>query len=129
VANEEDFKVFISWSGPLAKGVAGALRDWLPTMFDRIEPWFSDTDIPAGATWFGEVQDRLNSSDFGIVIITTENLNKPWLNFEAGSLSKKLKDEIGRVTPILVNFNEVTQLTGHPLEQYNAVLLDKDGIR
>jgi hypothetical protein len=34
VANEEDFKVFISWSGPLAKGVAGALRDWLPTMFD-----------------------------------------------------------------------------------------------
>lgn len=129
MADDEDFKIFISWSGPLAKGIARALHDWLPTMFDSIDAWFSDTDIPAGATWFGEIQQRLNSSDYGVVIITTENLSKPWLNFEAGSLSKKLNDDIGRVTPVLVNFDEVTQLTGHPLEQYNAVLLDRDGMR
>jgi len=33
------------------------------------------------------------------------------------------------VTPILVNFDRPNQLTGHPLEQYNAVLLDQDGAR
>ena len=128
MADEQDFRVFISWSGPLAKEVARVLREWLPTMFDRIQPWFSDTDIPAGATWFGEIQERLNSSDYGIVVITTANWQRPWLNFEAGALSKKLKEDTNKVTPVLVNFEDTAQLTGHPLEQYNAVMLDKDGM-
>jgi hypothetical protein len=128
MADEQDFKVFISWSGPLAKQVAHVLREWLPTMFDRIDPWFSPTDIRAGATWFGDIQDRLNSSNYGIVVITRANWQRPWLNFEAGSLSKKLKDDMNKVTPVLVNFDDVTQLTGHPLEQYNAVMLDEEGI-
>ena len=102
MASDQDFTVFISWSGPLANSIARALHDWLPMMFDHIEAWFSDTDIPAGATWFGGIQERLNSSDYGIIVITTENLKEPWLNFEAGSLSKKLKDDIARVTPLLV---------------------------
>ncbi|MCA2305154.1 toll/interleukin-1 receptor domain-containing protein [Mycobacterium intracellulare] len=128
MADEQDFRIFISWSGPLAKSIARALRDWLPTMFDNIDPWFSDTDIPAGTTWFGEIQQRLDSSRYGIIVITTENVEKPWLNFEAGSLSKKLGEDATRVTPLLVNFNQVTELTNHPLDQYNAVLLDKDGV-
>lgn len=129
MASDQDFNVFISWSGPLAKQIAGVLHEWLPTMFDNIDPWFSGTDIPAGAAWFGEILDRLNSSDYGIIVITTENWQRPWLNFEAGSLSKKLKDDKRHVTPLLVNFEDVSQLTGHPLEQYNAVKLDKDGMR
>ncbi|OBJ86508.1 toll/interleukin-1 receptor domain-containing protein [Mycobacterium asiaticum] len=129
MADHEDFQVFISWSGPLAKSIASALDNWLPTMFDHIDVWFSDTDIPAGTAWFGDIQQRLNSSDYGIVVVTTENLNRPWMNFESGALSKKLKQDVARVTPVLVNFTDITQLTGHPLQQYNAVLLDEDGIR
>lgn len=128
MADEQDFKVFISWSGALAKAVAHALRDWLPTMFDRIDPWFSDTDIPAGATWFGEIQGRLIGSHYGIVVVTVANWKRPWLNFEAGSLSKQLNEDKNRVTPVLVNFQDMTQLTGHPLEQYNAVMLNEDGM-
>ena len=129
MSDGQDFSIFISWSGPLAKAVAKVLHGWLPAMFDNIDPWFSDTDIPAGSTWFGEIRERLDSSDYGIIVITTENLSKPWLNFEAGSLSKKLNEDKLRVTPLLVNFAQVNQLTGHPLEQYNAVMLNKDGMR
>ncbi|ODR27275.1 hypothetical protein BHQ19_02725 [Mycolicibacterium porcinum] len=105
------------------------LHGWLPAMFDNIDPWCSDTDIPAGSTWFGEIRERLDSSAYGIIVITTENVDKPWLNFEAGSLSKKLNEDKQRVTPLLVNFEQVNQLTGHPLAQYNAVLLNKDGMK
>ncbi|MCV7348266.1 toll/interleukin-1 receptor domain-containing protein [Mycolicibacterium rhodesiae] len=123
-----DFRIFISWSGPLAKNVASALHGWLPEMFDNIDPWFSESDIPAGETWFGEIQKRLDTSDYGIIVVTTENVEKPWLNFEAGSLSKRLGEDRARVTPILANFDQLTQLTGHPLAQYNAVLLNEAGI-
>jgi hypothetical protein len=71
-------------------------------MFDNIDPWFSDTDIRAGTTWFGEIQERLNASKYGIIVVTTENLGKPWLNFEAGSLSKTLGEDRTLVTPLLV---------------------------
>lgn len=129
VPDGQDFKIFISWSGPLAKAVAKVLHGWLPVMFDNIDPWFSDTDIPAGSTWFGDIRERLDSSAYGIIVITTQNVDKPWLNFEAGSLSKKLNEDKQRVTPLLVNFDQVNQLTGHPLAQYNAVLLNKEGMK
>ena len=36
---EDKMKVFISWSGQRSKTVALAFRDWLPLMFETIEPW------------------------------------------------------------------------------------------
>lgn len=128
MADDEDFKVFISWAGNLAKGVAQALHSWLPMMFDKVDPWFSASDIHAGEAWFGEIQKRLEASRYGIIIVTTENFNRPWLNFEAGSLSKQLGEDRTRVTPVLVNFEQLSDLTGHPLVQYNVVFLNQSGM-
>ena len=69
------------------KRITHAMRDWLPTMFDHIEPWFSDVDIDAGSRGLNVIQERLDASEFGIIVVTPENLNKPWLVFEAGALS------------------------------------------
>ena len=41
-------KVFISWSGERSKQMAAALKEWLPTAIQYLEPWMSDTDIHAG---------------------------------------------------------------------------------
>ncbi|BCQ09610.1 hypothetical protein JMUB5695_03059 [Mycobacterium heckeshornense] len=57
-----------------------------------------------------------------------DNYTKPWLNFEAGALSKKLKDDENRVTPVLVDF-DLSALTNQPLVNYHAVTLDKEGMR
>jgi len=110
VAIESDPNIFISWSGDLAKRITHALRDWLPTMFDHIEPWFSDVDVDAGSRGLNVIQERLDASAFGIIVVTPENLNKPWLVFEAGALSKRLKGDPTKVVPVLVGFDNVNQI-------------------
>ncbi|SHZ34543.1 Uncharacterised protein [Mycobacteroides abscessus subsp. bolletii] len=126
MAIERDLSIFISWSGTLARECTKVLREWLPRMFDHVDPWASDTDIEAGDRSMDEIQTRLNESGFGIIVVTTENAAKPWLNFEAGALSKSFNDVKNRVVPLLVNFNDLYSLKG-PISQFHAVLLDKDG--
>lgn len=127
MAIESDLKIFISWSGELARECTKVLRAWLPKMFDHIDPWASEVDIDAGTRGLDAIQDRLNASSFGIIVVTTENRAKPWLNFEAGALSKRLEGDSARVVPLLVNFDDVYQLQG-PISQFQAIKLDKQGM-
>lgn len=127
MAIDQDLKIFISWSGDLAKEVTKVLRAWLPKMFDHLDPWASEVDIDAGTRGLNEIQDRLNASAFGIIVVTAENMNKPWLNFEAGALSKTLGGDPTRVVPLLVNFDDVYQLQG-PISQFQAIKLNKEGM-
>ncbi|MCX2716089.1 toll/interleukin-1 receptor domain-containing protein [Mycolicibacterium sp. J2] len=128
MAIEQDLKIFISWSGVLAKEVTKALRAWLPKMFDHIDPWASDVDIDAGLRGLDEIQGRLNESAFGIIVVTTENMEKSWLNFEAGALSKRLEGDANRVVPLLVNFDSVYQVQG-PIRQFQATMLNQEGMQ
>lgn len=126
MAIERNLNIFISWSGRLALECTKVLREWLPKMFDHVDAWMSDSDIEAGDRSMDEIQSKLNESGFGIIVVTTENMGKPWLNFEAGALSKSFGDNINRVVPLLVNFEDKYQLQG-PINQFHAVMLDKEG--
>lgn len=126
MAIERNLNIFISWSGRLALECTKVLREWLPKMFDHVDPWMSDSDIEAGDRSMDEIQSKLNESGFGIIVVTTENMGKPWLNFEAGALSKSFGDDTNRVVPLLVNFDDKYQLQG-PINQFHAVMLDKEG--
>lgn len=127
MAIEADLKIFISWSGELAKQCTKVLREWLPKMFDHIDPWASEVDIDAGTRSMDAIADRLNTSAFGIIVVTTENMGKPWLNFEAGALSKSLGGDGTRVVPLMVNFDDPYQLQG-PISQFHGTLLNKEGM-
>jgi hypothetical protein len=118
-------KVFISWSGPMSHRVAVALRDWLPAVLQAIEPYVSSEDIDKGARWNTDISKELEDSSFGILCITPENLEAPWLNFEAGALSKSL--DRARVAPFLFQV-ERTAITG-PLLQFQSTLLEIDDVR
>ena len=128
MTDKKDLKIFISWSGTLAKEVTDVLRGWLPKMFDNVYPWASEVDIVPGMRGYDEIRTALNASEFGIIVITPENMEKPWLNFEAGALSKRLDGDPERVVPLLVNFESRYQLTT-PVGQFQAVMLDEDGMR
>lgn len=109
-------KIFLSWSGERSKVVARALRDWLPLVLHFAQPWLSDKDIDAGERWSVEVGKELESSQFGIICLTPENLVAPWILFEAGALSKQMS--VGTVVPYLLGV-EFGELNG-PLSQFQA---------
>lgn len=81
-------RVFLSWSGDLSLAVAGILADWLPYVVSEAKPWMSEHDIQAGSLWEQELSDHISTTDSGILLMTKENQNAPWLLFEAGVLSK-----------------------------------------
>lgn len=117
-------KVFISWSGERSQALAQALRDWLPMVLHYADPWLSHSDIDAGERWANVIAKELETTKFGIICITRENLTSPWILFEAGALAKSLQE--GRVIPLLLDI-EFKDITG-PLAQFQAKKVEKTGL-
>lgn len=117
-------KVFISWSGERSQALAQALRDWLPMVLHYAEPWLSHSDIEAGDRWANVVAKELETTKFGIICITRENIASPWILFEAGALAKSMQE--GRVIPLLLDI-EFKDIAG-PLAQFQAKKVEKAGL-
>jgi len=117
-------KIFISWSGERSKALAIALKEWIPLILQYAQPWVSEKDISAGDRWAQAVSGELESSNFGILCITPENLSSEWILFEAGALSKSMLD--AKVIPLLFGL-ELSDLSG-PLSQFQALKIDQKGI-
>lgn len=117
-------KLFISWSGSSSHIIATALKSTLSMVIQAIDPFLSSHDIDAGSRWFSEIGLQLESTNYGILCLTPQNITAPWILFEAGALSKALGHS--RVTPLLIDL-KTSDLTG-PLAQFNAVNANKDGM-
>lgn len=116
-------KIFISWSGEASHQVAQALFSWLPKVIQTIEPFLSSENIESGSRRHTEIATQLESTNFGILCLTPENLDSRWLLFEAGALSKSLNT--ARVCPYLYDLKISDVL--EPLAQFNATIADKEG--
>jgi len=110
-------RVFISWSGDRSKAVADVLRRWFPSVLQAVRPYFSPDDVAKGARWSSEIAKELEASRVGLLVITPENQEAPWLLFEAGALAKNL--DRSKVCPILFGAMEPTDVKG-PLVQFQA---------
>jgi hypothetical protein len=118
-------KVFLSWSGETSRKAACVLRDWLPSVVQTLEPYVSSEDIDKGARWSTDISAELDASSFGILCVTPENLPAPWLNFEAGALSKSI--DKARVSPFLFGVKR-SEVTG-PILQFQSTIFDEDDVR
>jgi hypothetical protein len=114
-------KVFISWSGDLSKKLAEEVRLWLPGVLQFVKPYFTPNDIEKGTRWSTDITSELESSNAGIICLTKDNINKPWILFEAGALSKNF----GKANVCTILFNlDSADLTG-PLTSFQATKFDK----
>ena len=118
-------KVFISWSGPLSQKLGEALRNWLPSALQFVKPYFSPEDIEKGAKWNSEISKELESSNIGIICLTRDNTEKPWIIFEAGALSKSL--EKSRVCTLLFDIDP-TDVKG-PLTSFQGTRFLRDDFK
>jgi hypothetical protein len=74
----------------------------------------SASDIEKGAMWRNEIARQLEVTEVGILCLTPDNLERPWLLFEAGAISKKL----GYVCTYLLNIEPSD--VKEPLAQFQA---------
>lgn len=112
-------KVFISCSGFRSKKVAKLFYEWLPLVIHEVEPWMSSEDIDKGKKWSSEISQSIDNADFGIICVTKDNLINPWLLFEAGALSRTIK-EATFVCPFLLDLEATDIDNKNPLSQFQA---------
>jgi hypothetical protein len=70
------------------------------------------------------IAKELETTNFGIICVTPENVGSPWVLFEAGALAKSMQGS--KVIPLLFNL-EFSDVTG-PLAQFQAKKLTKAGV-
>ena len=117
-------KVFLSWSGTRSQAVANLLNDWLCCVIQAARPWISTRDLDRGSLWFGEINDQLKDTSVGIICLTQENKERPWILFEAGALAKGLSTS--RVCTFLIDLE--SRDIGDPLAQFNHTFPTKSSI-
>jgi hypothetical protein len=118
-------KVFISWSGELSRKLSEALRRWLPSALQYVKPYYSPEDIEKGAKWNSEIAKELETSNIGVICLTRDNTEKPWIIFEAGALSKSI--EKSRVCTLLFDL-EPAEVKG-PLTSFQATRFAKEDFK
>jgi len=84
----------------------------------------SEVDIEGGQRWLQEIGGQLEGSEIGICIITQDNFNRPWLNFEAGAISKS----VSRGRPIPFLFDVKGSDVSGPILQFQHRIVSKDGM-
>jgi TIR domain len=94
--------VFISWSGKdtASYRIAVLLKEFIPKLIQKTDCFIS-SDMQAGTVWDDIIFKELEKRNIGLVCITRENLNSPWLNFEAGAIAKNVG--VARMCPVLVD--------------------------
>ena len=95
-------------------------------MLQAVRPYFSPDDVAKGSRWSSEIAKELEASRVGILVITPENQEAPWLLFESGALAKNL--ERSKVCPLLFGGMEATDVKG-PLVQFQAAQFSQDEMK
>jgi TIR domain len=116
--------IFVSWSGDYSQHVAGVLRQHIRKVVQEADCFFSKGDIEAGTPWLLEISDKLVSHSIGLICVTKENQERPWINFEAGALASGL--DSAHVVPLLIEMAEADLKM--PLASFHAKLCDKAGL-
>jgi hypothetical protein len=119
-------RVFVSWSQDTSRSLAEVLAKWFRNITHRkIDPFCSMHDIEPGERWTRRLANELEATDFGILCLTRDNMDAPWVHFEAGCLSKHIG--LARVCPLLFGINP-TDLRG-PLSQFQAIQFGREEIK
>lgn len=116
-------KVFLSWSGAASKAVATTLHGWLPTVIQTVRPYMSAESIDKGERWSLDISKQLEETHFGVICVTPENIEAPWVLFEAGALSKSM--EKAKVSPLLFGLGP-SDFSGSPMLQFQLTLFKKE---
>lgn len=114
--NKKKAQIFISWSRSNSKAFAKYLKTIMEQEIFKdsgLTCFVSDLDIASGEDWWAKIKRELKGSQMGIVCITKENINAPWIYYEAGAMVARGY----RVIPLIIgcdpNHLKDTPLSGN----------------
>ncbi|WP_299191930.1 TIR domain-containing protein [uncultured Erythrobacter sp.] len=117
-------RLFVSWSRAQAGQIAPILKTFFQDVLG-INDIFLSKEIDSGRRWSDEIAQALDSCDAGLILVTDENKGAPWLNFEAGAISKRLANS--NVVPLLWDIS-VGDIADTPLNQFQSKSFAKEDI-
>jgi hypothetical protein len=117
-------RIFLSWSGDRSKAVALGLKSLLESTFPEAVEVFTSDHIDAGETWARRLESELEQSQFGVLCLTQDNFQAPWLLFEAGAIANKFGS--ARVVPYLID-DLPAAADRSPLSQFQHVQASREG--
>lgn len=117
--------IFISWSGERSKRAALGLKSLLEAVFQRAVQVFVSEYISPGDNWVQRIQEELKQSHIGIVCLTYDNFQTPWLLFEAGAIAIALGSEHVLVPYAVDELPDAADRS--PLAMFQRARADHDG--
>jgi hypothetical protein len=117
-------RIFLSWSGERSKAAALGLKSLLESTFPEAVDVFISDHIDAGEMWARRLESELDQSQFGVLCLTEDNYQAPWLLFEAGAIAKKFGS--ARVVPYLID-DLPAAADRSPLAQFQHVQANREG--
>ena len=114
-------QVFISWSGEPSKKLGEAVSEWLGDVLQAVTPYFSPQGVQKGTAWYPEVVQNLKASAFGVLCLTRDNTDEPWILFEAGAVAGRF--EKAHVCPVCFGFKP--EDLGWPLAAFQGAEYSK----
>ena len=113
--------VFISYSGPLSRASAFAVRRLLEQTLG-VDAFVAEVSVDAGERWLSAIEAGLKHARVAVLCMTRENLYRPWVYFEAGGAALRG----ARVIPLLVGLTP-GELPS-PLSLYQARTTSQDDL-
>jgi hypothetical protein len=114
----------LSWSGDRSKTAALGLKSLLEDTFPEGVQVFMSDHIEAGSLRAPRLQGELEQSQFGVLCLTEDNFQAPWLLFEAGAIAKKF--DSAHVVPYLID-QLPPSADRSPLAHFQPVEAGRDG--
>lgn len=122
--------IFISWSGKDTASfrMAEILYKVLPVVFQSAECFLSD-DIDKGTIGINEILVNLSKAKIGIICVTKANIEKTWLNFEAGALASAVFNKNGRAITLLIDMTtDEYAAVNSPIRNLQATILEESDL-
>ena len=116
-------KIFLCWSKRRSGSIAAACAKMLPEIISGIQPIVS-TEFQKGKEWSRLLRKDLGEARTGIVFLTPENVDSPWIHFEAGALATAVGSRDGDVFTYVYGFDP-SRLAG-PLSAYHSTVATRD---
>lgn len=120
---ETQDKIFLCWSKHRSRAIATAWATLLPEIINDIHPVVS-TEFQKGKEWSKLLRKDLDEARAGIVFLTPENVDAPWIHFEAGALATAVGHRDGDVFTYIYGLDP-GRLAG-PLSAYHSTVATKD---